>query len=288
MVYIIPYPLYSSPTASSLFISLSSAALFSSPLQRLNSSLASFCQSLPTPLLGFFHSDVARLPPPIAPHPEVELIEPASVASPHAGICSSSSPVAEAVGQGGMCVAADIARHQRHTSQHIFCSANIQAGQVSAAGSVEEHWHSAALHERVGRQFDGFKGAEENKRQLSVPCFSLKLTNGSNSTVEEQLWQTIPQKAFAAEIHVCFDIELVSFPWTIPIRGHQADAVLPMRGKDQIPILIYIITYTVVYHMIYIIIYIYDIYDDIYNGINSVIHTWGFCPRKRCPGKSNG
>jgi hypothetical protein len=66
------------------------------------SALASFGQSLSTPLLSFFHSDPARQPPPIAPHPEVELIEPASVASPHAGICSSSSPVPKAVGQGGM------------------------------------------------------------------------------------------------------------------------------------------------------------------------------------------
>ena len=62
------------------------------------SALASFSQALRTPLL----SDLARLPPPIVPHPEVELIEPASVASPHAGICSSSSPDPKAVGQGGM------------------------------------------------------------------------------------------------------------------------------------------------------------------------------------------
>jgi hypothetical protein len=53
-------------------------------------------------LLSFFYSDPARLPLPIVPHPVVELIEPASVAYPHAGICSSSSPVSKAVGQGGM------------------------------------------------------------------------------------------------------------------------------------------------------------------------------------------
>ena len=46
--------------------------------------------------------DPARLPPPIASlaHPMVELIEPASVAYPHAGVCSCSSPVSKAVGQG--------------------------------------------------------------------------------------------------------------------------------------------------------------------------------------------
>jgi hypothetical protein len=121
---------------SSLTASISSipcAALFLSPLQRLNCSLPRFGQMPPTPLCSFYHSELARLPPPIAPHPEVELIEHASVASPldspgHAGICSSSSPVAEAVGQGWMCVTADIARHQWHTSEHILCSANVQAG----------------------------------------------------------------------------------------------------------------------------------------------------------------
>jgi hypothetical protein len=110
------------PWCSTLFIQL--------PLQRLNLFLASFSQLLPTPLLSFFHSDLARLPPPMVPHPEVELIEPASAASPHAAICISSSPVAKSGRQGGMCVATDIARHQWHTSQHIFCSANIQAGLV--------------------------------------------------------------------------------------------------------------------------------------------------------------
>ena len=82
-----------------------------------------------------------------------------------------------------------------------------------------------------------------------MPCFSLKLPNGSNSTVEEKLWPSIPQKAFSAEIHVCFDIELVCFPWTIWIRGHQAGAVLPMVGKDQIPK--YIIIYVMVYMLIF-------------------------------------
>ena len=76
------------------------AALLPLSLQRLNCPLARLWQTFPTPLLS----------------PEVELIEPASVASSHAGICSSSSPVPEAVGQGGMCIAAYVARHQWHTS----------------------------------------------------------------------------------------------------------------------------------------------------------------------------
>jgi hypothetical protein len=93
--------LHSSPTAS---FSPAAPPVPHSSRRRFNvcSALASFSQFLSTTLLSFFHSDPARLPPPIAPHPEVELIEPASIASPHAGICSGSSPVPKAVGQGGM------------------------------------------------------------------------------------------------------------------------------------------------------------------------------------------
>ena len=101
MVYTITSSLHSSPTAS---LSPAAPPVPHSSRRRFNvwTALASFSQSPSAPLLSFFHSDPARLPPPIAPHSEVELIEPASVASPHTGICSSSSPVPKAVGQGGM------------------------------------------------------------------------------------------------------------------------------------------------------------------------------------------
>ena len=74
------------------------AALFSSPLQRLECS----CELQSISLYASAQLDPARLPPPIAPHPVVELIEPASVACPHVRICSTSRPVSKAVGQGGM------------------------------------------------------------------------------------------------------------------------------------------------------------------------------------------
>jgi hypothetical protein len=48
----------------------------------LNCSLSIFCQTFRMPLRSFYHSALARLPPPIAPQPELERIEPASVASP--------------------------------------------------------------------------------------------------------------------------------------------------------------------------------------------------------------
>jgi hypothetical protein len=99
MVYTITSSLHSSPTAS---LSPAAPPVPHSSRRRFNvwTALASFSQSPSAPLLSFFHSDHARLPPPIAPHPEVELIEPASVASPHAGICSSSSPFPKAFGAG--------------------------------------------------------------------------------------------------------------------------------------------------------------------------------------------
>ena len=101
MVYTITSFLYSSPTAS---LSPAAPPVQRSSSRRFNvwSALASFSQSLSMLLLSFFYSDPARLPLPIAPHPVVELIEPASVAYPHVGICSTSSPVSKAVGQGGM------------------------------------------------------------------------------------------------------------------------------------------------------------------------------------------
>jgi hypothetical protein len=100
MVHTITSSLHSSPTAS---LSPAAPPVPRSSRRRFNvrSALASFSQFLSMPLslslLSFFHSDPARLPPPIVQHPEVELIEPASVASPRAGICSSSSPIPKVV-----------------------------------------------------------------------------------------------------------------------------------------------------------------------------------------------
>ena len=76
------------------------AALFSQQLCRLECS----CELQSISLYASAQLDPARLPPPIVPHPVVELIQPASVAYaayPPTGICSSSSPVSKAVGQAG-------------------------------------------------------------------------------------------------------------------------------------------------------------------------------------------
>jgi hypothetical protein len=118
MVYTKTSSLDSSPTAS---LSPVAPLVPRSSRRRFNvwTALASFSQSLSMPLLSFFHSDPARLPPPKEPHPEVDLklIEPASVSFPHAGICSSSSSVTKAVGAGwDVILVCDLgaSQHQHH------------------------------------------------------------------------------------------------------------------------------------------------------------------------------
>jgi hypothetical protein len=81
------------------------------PFVRSSSSIP--CSFL-TPLLSFCHSDMALLTPAIPPHPEVELVQPTSVASPSAGIGYSSLAVAKSMGQGGRAVSAHKALHQWH------------------------------------------------------------------------------------------------------------------------------------------------------------------------------
>ena len=109
-----------------------------------------------------------------------------------------------------------------------------------------------------------------------MSCFALQLPDGSNRTVEEKLWPScgpsIPQKAFSAEIHVCFDIELVCCPWTVWILGHQVDTVLPIVGKDQIHILIYTIVYTMLYTMIYTMKYTM-LYIMVYTMVYIMVYT---------------
>ena len=141
--------------------------LSSAPLHSLSCSLASFTQLLPSPSLSFFHIDLAWLTSSVAPHPEVELIEPTSVASPQAGISLSSIMIAKRMGQGGSRVPTQVARHQWHTAQHIANLAQIEAWMVGAAQRL-------ALLKIMespfccicGRKDDRFEGAEKNQRQL--------------------------------------------------------------------------------------------------------------------------
>ena len=99
--------------------------LLPAPLQRLRCPSSSIPCSFLTPLLSFCHSDMAWLTPAIPPHPEVELVQPTSVASPRAGIGYSSLAVAKSMGQGGCAVSAHKARHQWHTAKNILSPAQI-------------------------------------------------------------------------------------------------------------------------------------------------------------------
>ena len=141
--------------------------LSSAPLHRLSCSLASFTQSLPSPSLSFFHIDLAWLTSSVAPHPEVELIEPTSVASPQAGISLSSIMIAKRMGQGGSRVPTQVARHQWHTAQHIANLAQIEAWMVGAAQRLAlSKIMESPFCCICGRKDDRFEGAEKNQRQL--------------------------------------------------------------------------------------------------------------------------
>ena len=99
--------------------------LLPAPLQRLSCPSSSILCSFLSPLLRFFHSDMAWLAPAIPPHPEVELVQPTSVASPRTGVGNSSLAVAKSMGQGGRAVSTHEARHQWHTTQHVLSPAQI-------------------------------------------------------------------------------------------------------------------------------------------------------------------
>ena len=99
--------------------------LLPAPLQRRSCPSSSILCSFLSPLLRFFHSDMAWLAPAIPPHPEVELVQPTSVASPRTGVGNSSLAVAKLMGQGGRAVSTHEARHQWHTTQHVLSPAQI-------------------------------------------------------------------------------------------------------------------------------------------------------------------
>ena len=111
--------------------------LSSAPLHRFHCLSSSFTYLLFLPSLSLCHSDFAWLTPSVAPHPEVELIEPpTSVASAPAGISLSSITISKRIGQRGVRVSTHVAWHQWHTAQHIAWPAQIKARQVGAAGSL--------------------------------------------------------------------------------------------------------------------------------------------------------
>ena len=99
------------------------------PLQCLRCPSSSIPCTFLAPLLSLRHSDMAWLTPAIAPHPDVELVQPTSVASPLAGIGHSSMAVfAKTMGHGGRPVSSHKARHHWHTTQHVLSPTQVWAG----------------------------------------------------------------------------------------------------------------------------------------------------------------
>ena len=144
------------------FLPLRSALLHS-----LSCSLSSFNHLLPSPLLSSCQSYLAWLSPSVQPHPEVDLIEPTSVASAPAGISLSSIMIAKRMGQGGSRVPTQVARHQWHTAQHIANLAQIEAWMVGAAQRLAlSKIMESPFCCICGRKDDRFEGAEKNQRQL--------------------------------------------------------------------------------------------------------------------------
>ena len=220
--------------------------LLPTPLQRRCCPSSSIPRSFLAPLLSFCHSDMPWLAPPIPPHPEVELVQPTSVAPPCAGLSNSSSAVAKLMRQGGRAVSGHKARHHWHTTKHVLSPAQIKAGQVSAAGTVVEHEHSFSLHDGVNWQRDGLECAEENQSKLSVPASVAETARGSHCAVEEQLGPGIPQQAFTAQVHVHCKIKLVDWLWIVWIGSNQADTVLPKPISNGN--MLYIVLYSMLYN----------------------------------------
>ena len=72
------------------------------------------------------------------PHPNVELIKPAAVASSISAFSHCFLAVSKAVGQGWSPVPSHKAWREWHPAQDILSQANVQAGEIRAAGSIVE------------------------------------------------------------------------------------------------------------------------------------------------------
>ena len=109
---------------------------------------------------------------PGAPHPDVQLVEPAAVAPvpQRVGRGVSNTPIVlEAVRDSGVTVAADEAWNDKGGApQHVGHRSDVEAGQVRVAGRVIEHGHSSSLHDAVWCQVNGLKRAEIHQGHLLV------------------------------------------------------------------------------------------------------------------------
>ncbi len=86
-------------------------------------------------------------------------------------------------------------------TQHVLSPAQIMARQVCAAGTVVEHGHSFALHDKINGQINELECVEENQSKLLVVFSMAKMANLRHSavTVEEQLRLGIQQQFSASK-----------------------------------------------------------------------------------------
>ena len=109
------------------------------------SSLARFRHGCLSLQLRLSDSNPALLTPAVAPHPNVDFIKPAAVASTIPAGSHRPLAVPKAVGQGWRPVPSHEAWRERCPAQDVASQAKVQAGEVRAAGSIVEHGHSVAL-----------------------------------------------------------------------------------------------------------------------------------------------
>ena len=121
-------------------------------------------------------------------------------------VSHSSLAVSKAVGQGRSLVPSHKAWRE-HPAQDVPSQAKVQAGEIRAAGSIVEHGHSVALHDRTWSQRDGFESAEEHWSEFLVLAGSLKGACGAHSALKKQLRPGVPQEAVTRQIHVSSEVE---------------------------------------------------------------------------------
>ena len=101
--------------------------------------------------------------------PDVHLVEPAAVTlvpGRVGGGVSKTPVVLEAVWDSGVPIAADEARNEGGTPQHVCHRANVEAGQARVAGRVIAHGHSSLLHDTVWDKVNELKRAEIHQGRL--------------------------------------------------------------------------------------------------------------------------
>ena len=148
--------------------------------------------------------------PAVAPHPDVHLVEPATVAPVALCICrgiSKARIVPEAVWNCRVTVAADEARNEGGAPKYVGHGADVEAGQAWVAGRIIEHGYTSLLHDTVWGQLNGLKCAEVHQGHLLVRVTEPFEACGTQGTVEKELRACIPHQTVPLQVKIGLDIE---------------------------------------------------------------------------------